>query len=403
MAKRIITDDDKVIDIVTRGVEDVFVKESLISKLKSGKELRIKMGIDPTGPTIHLGRAVVLRKLKAFQDLGHKPVLVIGDFTTQIGDPSDKLEKRPMLSLSQVKENMKNYKKIIGKVIDLSRAEVHFNSRWLNKLNFQQVAELAESFTVQQMLARRNFSDRYESGQEISLREFLYPLMQGFDSVAIKADVELGGFDQLFNLKAGRVIQRHFKQTEQDVMTLQMLEGTDGRKMSTSWGNVVNITDEPFLMYGKIMALKDELIEKYFLLCTDFSLKEIASLKGIIKTNPKDAKMSLAREIVAIYHGPEEAKKAEDDWKRAFEQKTIPESAKKVTLKIKAPLADIAIKNGLVESKSEFFRLVKDGAITFSVKGTEKKIIDPKSLVSESGDLKVGKKRFLSITIQKKK
>jgi tyrosyl-tRNA synthetase len=216
----------------------------------------------------------VLRKLRAFQDLGHIVVFIIGDFTAQIGDPSDKLEKRPMLTAEAIKHNLKTYKEQVGKIIDLSKAEFHYNSTWLSKLRFQEIAELAESFSVQQMTARRNFKDRFDKGEEVSLREFLYPLMQGYDSVAINADVELGGFDQLFNVKAGRVVQKHYGKPEQDVLTVQMLEGTDGRKMSSSWGNIIAIVDEPNDMYGKIMSVRDDLLTKYFLLCTDLSEEE---------------------------------------------------------------------------------------------------------------------------------
>ena len=236
---------EKIEEILNRGTEDIIDKKHLKEALLSKKKLNIKFGIDPTGPKIHLGRAVVLRKLKKFQELGHKVILIIGDFTAQIGDPSDKLGKRPMLDAATIKKNLKDYKKSLGKIIDLRRTTFKYNSKWLSKLNLKELALLAESFSVQQMLARRNFKDRYESQGEISLREFLYPIMQGYDSVKIKSDVEIGGFDQLFNLKAGRIIQRHYGQPEQDVLTCQMLEGTDGRKMSTSWGNVINITDEP--------------------------------------------------------------------------------------------------------------------------------------------------------------
>src|SRR3989338_3818860 len=228
--EEVITDQSKIDELLARGVEEIFVKEHLREALLSGRQLRIKLGIDPTGPAIHLGRAIPLRKLRAFQDLGHKAVLIIGDFTAKIGDPSDKLAKRPMLSEKQIKENLKTYKKQLGKIVDLKNAEFKFNSKWLGKLGFREISQLAESFSVQQMLARRNFKERFQAGDEIGLRELTYPLMQGYDSVAVKADVELGGFDQLFNLKAGRIIQKHYGQKEQDILTLQMLEGTDGRK-----------------------------------------------------------------------------------------------------------------------------------------------------------------------------
>ncbi|MEK7081658.1 MAG: tyrosine--tRNA ligase, partial [Patescibacteria group bacterium] len=267
-------------ELLTRGVEEVFVRESLKQKLLSGKQLRVKFGIDPTGAKIHIGRAITLWKLRAFQELGHKIVLIIGDFTAQIGDPSDKLSKRPMLSKEQVQENFKDYKNQIGKILDLSKVEFVYNGDWLGKLGFQEISELAEGFSVQQMTARRNFKERLDKGEEVSLREFMYPLMQGYDSVVVKADVEIGGTDQLFNLKAGRVIQKHYGQVEQDIMTLKMLSGTDGRKMSTSWGNVITIVDEPDDMFGKIMSVRDDLILDYFLLCTDTPVEEIEKVKS---------------------------------------------------------------------------------------------------------------------------
>jgi len=391
---KINTDSKKIKEILERGVEDVFVKASLEKKLKSGKELRVKLGFDPTGSKIHIGRAIVLRKLRKFQELGHKVVFIVGDFTARIGDPSDKLEKRPMLTEAKIKENLKDYKKQVGKIIDLSKAEFHFNSKWLGKLNFKEISELAESFTVQQMLARRNFKDRYEKGEEISIREFLYPLLQGYDSVQVKADVELGGFDQLFNLKAGREIQKHFKQAEQEVLTTHMLEGTDGRKMSTSWGNVINIVDEPNEMFGKIMSLVDELIPKYFLLCTDWSKEKIEKMKKEMKSeklNPKDAKLELAEEIVKIYHGEKRAKEAREEWIRVFSKKELPEIS---DLKIKEAHIDLVgiVVRVLKISKSAAWRLIDGGG----VKVNGKKEINKKKPFTDSNDgdiITIGKKK----------
>jgi tyrosyl-tRNA synthetase len=223
---KVITDEKRIDDILNIGTKDIFVKEHLKNRLMSGKVLRVKFGIDPTGPKIHLGRAIPLRKLRQFQDLGHKVVLIVGDFTATIGDPSDKLEKRPMLTEADIKKNMKDYKNQLGKIIDLRKAEFVYNSKWLKKLGFREISKLAESFTVQQMSGRRNFKDRLDKEEEVSLREFLYPLMQGYDSVAVKSDIEIGGFDQLFNLKAGRIIQKHYDMPEQDVLTIEMLESS---------------------------------------------------------------------------------------------------------------------------------------------------------------------------------
>jgi tyrosyl-tRNA synthetase len=387
---KVITDEKKIDEILSRGVEDIFVKEHLKKRLLSGKVLRIKFGIDPTGPKIHLGRAVPLQKLRQFQNLGHKIILIVGDFTATIGDPSDKLEKRPMLTEKQIKTNMKDYAKQLGRIIDLKKTEFKYNSKWLGKLGFGEISELAESFSVQQMSNRRNFKDRIEKEEEISLREFLYPLMQGYDSVVVKADVEIGGFDQLFNLKAGRIIQRHYKMPEQDVLTVSMLEGTDGRKMSTSWGNVVNITDEPNDIFGKIMAVRDELISKYFKLCTNISDSEIPQTE-----NPRDAKMRLAFEIVKIYHGEKKAKEAQDFFVNTFQKREIPEVMEEIKSGVGEMLSEVLVKNKVLSSKGEWRRLVLGNAIHDLDK--HKNIEDQNIKITENMTLKIGKKRFIKI------
>lgn len=396
--QKINTDLEKIEDILTRGVEDVFVIESLKKRLLSGKQQRVKLGFDPTGSKIHIGRAVILRKLKAFQDLGHKVVFIVGDFTAEIGDPSDKLEKRPMLDRSKILENLKDYKNQVGKIIDISKAEFCFNSKWLSKLGFHEIGQLAESFSVQQMSNRRNFKDRLEKGEEVSLREFLYPIMQGYDSVVVNADIELGGFDQLFNLKAGRIIQRHYGKLEQDVLTIKMLEGTDGRKMSTSWGNVINIVDEPNDMFGKVMSVKDELIVKYFTLCTDLSMREIAEIENSMNSgvNPRDLKVKLAHEIVKIYHGSKKADTARENFENTFSKGGIPDEVIEVGATRGEKLIDVLLDNKIINSKSEFRRLVYEGAVTNM--DTENKITDPE-LISISGTYKVGKRRFIKIVV----
>lgn len=395
---KIDTDPKKIQTILERGVEDIFIKEELEKKLKSGRQLIIKLGFDPTGPKIHIGRAVVLRKLKAFQELGHQVVFIVGDFTAQVGDPSDKLEKRPMLSKEDIEKNIKDYKKLVGKIIDVKKAKFVYNSKWLSKLGFQEISQLAESFTVQQMSSRRNFKDRLEKGEEVSLREFLYPLMQGYDSVMVKADVELGGFDQLFNLKAGRIIQKYYHQPEQDVLTVQMLEGLDGRKMSTSWGNVVNIDDEPEEMFGKIMSLKDELIVKYFTLCTDLDEERIKEIEKELKEgkNPRDVKMDLAYEVVCLYHSNEEADKAKTYFVSAFQKREVPEEVREIKAGKGEFLSEVLLRSGLVKSKSDFRRLVEEGAI--SEEG-ERKINDPYYRLEKEEVFKVGKKNFVKIKV----
>lgn len=387
------TNPEKIEEILSRGVEDCFVKEDLKKDLLSGRQLRIKFGIDPTGPKIHIGRAIPLRKLRQFQLLGHQIVLIIGDFTAQIGDPSDKLSKRPMLTRELIEENMRDYKAQIGKIIDIDKVEFVYNSDWLRPLGFQEICELAESFTVQQMVARRNFAERIENGEEVSLRELMYPLMQGYDSVAINADVEIGGFDQLFNLKAGRYIQKHYGKKEQNVLTIQMLEGTDGRKMSTSWGNIITVVDEPNDMYGKIMSLKDELIIKYFTLTTDLSLEEVAKIEKAITAgeNPKIHKMRLARELVTMYHSEKAAAKAEEQFESVFTKGALPETILELpytTIDVPAELKKLS----LIESKSEWTRLIKEKAISVH----EGEVIeDVKWTPKEPCVLKIGKRRFV--------
>lgn len=385
--------------LVTRGVTEAIDRDHLVSELRSGRALRVKLGIDPTGPNIHLGRAIPLRKLRAFQDMGHKAVLIVGDFTAQIGDPSDKLDKRPMLTRERIKEYLAGYKKQLGKIIDLSRAEFYFNSKWLGKLGFGEIAALAECFSIGQMLERRNFKERFERQEEISLREFMYPLMQGYDSVAVKADVELGGFDQLFNLMAGRVIQKNYGQKEQDIMTFEMLEGTDGRKMSSSWGNVITVTDLPKDMFGKIMSLKDEFISKYFLLCTDVSENDIEKMEKDMKNgglNPRDAKMRLGKEIVAIYHSWADAERAAEEFDSVFKNKELPSDIEEISLAADSMNAvDILVFSGLSSSKSEARRLVEQGGLKIN----GERITDPDAVIAIADGvvIQAGKRRFAKI------
>ncbi|MEK7185628.1 MAG: tyrosine--tRNA ligase [Patescibacteria group bacterium] len=414
------TDSQKIEEILTRGVEEIFVRESLEAKLKSGRRLKVKLGFDPTGAKIHLGRAITLWKLRALQDLGHEIIFIVGDFTARIGDPSDKIEKRPMLTTDDIKKNLRTYKEQIGKIINLSGsnpAKFLFNSTWLAKLSFADVAELAESFSVQQMSNRRNFKERFEKGVEISLREFLYPLMQGYDSVAVKADIEIGGFDQLFNLKAGRIVQKHYgvhggsrEQDVQDVLTTKMLLGTDGRKMSTSWGNVINITDEPADMFGKIMSLRDDLIADYFLLCTKASAAELARVSARLgkssgatgsenqpAENPRDVKIDLAKAIVALYHGEKAATQAAEKFASTFSEKKVPDDLPPIEAASGALLIDLVLSAGLVESKTEFRRLIQEGAITNTETGEQ--VTDSNFAVKTNTTFKIGKRRFAKVVV----
>lgn len=395
---KVVTDEAKIDELLSRGVEDIFVKEEFKKDLLSGRQLRVKLGIDPTGPKIHLGRAIPLRKLRELQKMGHQVVLIVGDFTAQVGDASDKSDKRPMLTRAQIDDNLKDYKSQISKIIDISKTEFVYNSDWLSKLSFEEVTKLAECFSVQQMLARRNFKDRYEKGVEISLREFLYPMMQGYDSVAVKADVELGGFDQLFNLKAGRTVQEYYGQQKQHIMVGTMLEGTDGRKMSSSWGNVITVVDEPFDMFGKLMAVRDELIIKYFTLCTDLSLEEIATIEKALADgeNPKDIKLRLATEIVTLYHTEKDAALAKNSWIETFSKGGVPESIPEIHTTEGALLVDVLLAEGIVSSKTDWRRLVDDGAVA----DTDGVAVTDVKEVARNAVFKIGKKRFVKIIVQ---
>lgn len=315
---------DLIQELLTRGVDEVIDKEELEQALKSGKKLRVKLGIDPTSPNIHIGRAVVLWKLRAFQELGHKVIFIVGDFTGLIGDTSDKDTERPMLSAQVIKKNLKTYFKQALKILDPKKTETYYNSAWLKKLGFIEIGKMADLFGLHEFESRENIAKRLKAGKRISLRELLYPLMQGYDSVAIKADVELGGTDQRFNLLAGRTIQPAYGQKPQNILITQLMEGTDGRKMSSSWGNVINITDEPKDMFGKVMSISDELIKKYFVLATRVSLEKIDE---IIKTNlnPRDQKLELAFAITALYYGEKIASEAQQAFVSQFSKGELPE------------------------------------------------------------------------------
>jgi len=404
---KINTDSKKIKEILERGIEQVIDKKNLLKKLKSGKKLRIKLGIDPTGPKIHLGRAIQLWKLRNFQDLGHQIVFIIGDFTGQIGDASDKQAMRKPLTEEEIKENLRTYKKQIGKILDLKKVEFHRNSEWLSKLKIKDFLSLAMSFTAQQMIQRRNFRERWEQNKPIGLHELSYPLLQGYDSVMIKADVEIGGFDQLFNLKMGREMQKIFGQPPQDIMTSQMLYGLDGRKMSTSWGNVINITDNPRNMYGKIMSMKDELIEDYLKLTTRFPLKKIEKIKKDLKEeklNPKEAKSILAKEIIKMYHSKKAGETAEKEFNRVFREKKLPlkipvfKSSKK-----SLPILDLLTKANLASSKNEAKRLILQGGVSIRIKNQELRIKDWRQDIKLKNGmiLQVGKRKFLKIRLVK--
>ncbi len=373
--------DKDVEELLSRGVSEVIGRDELIKKLQGGKKLRVKLGIDPTSPNLHLGRAVPLLKLRDFQKLGHQVVLIVGDFTGVIGDTSDKDSERPMLSKNVIEENKKSYFEQIGKVIDLEKAELRYNSEWLEPLTYREIGEHADQFSVSDFIARENIKRRLDEGKRVSLREVLYPLMQGYDSVAVEADVELGGVDQRFNLLSGRTLQDHFDQEPQGIVMMPLINGLDGRKMSSSWGNTINFTDESNDMYAEVMSLIDEEVENYFKICTRVPLGEV---EETMKLHPKEAKMKLALEITKIYHGEEAAQKAQENFEETFSKGGIPKDIQTVRENKDTPLVEILLKHGVVSSKTEFTRLNNDGAI--------KEI--------ENGVYRVGKHRFLKIDFE---
>ena len=359
------SDTQKRIDaLLTRGVAEILEKESLLKKLNSGKELRIKLGIDPTSPNIHLGRTIPLLKLKDFQDLGHKVILLIGDFTGLIGDTSDKDSERPMLSKEAIALNMKTYTDQAAKILDMSKVEIVYNSTWLSKLSYFDICEQADLFSINQFISRENISKRLDAGKRISLRELMYPLMQGYDSVELKADVELGGTDQKFNLLAGRDLQRHYGQEPQDLIMSPIIEGLDGRKMSSSYGNTVNLFDTPNDMFGKTMSLNDEFIIIYFTFLTRVEMDVIEKYESELKagTNPRDIKILLAKEIITMYHSKEEANKAEQYFVNTFTKKEIPDEMPDFTPSA-YDVMTFLIESGLVESKGEARRVIEQGGV----------------------------------------
>lgn len=389
--------------IILKGSDEAIDSSELENKLKkseeTGKPLTVKLGLDPSAPDIHLGHAVVLRKIKQMQDLGHRAVIIIGDFTGMIGDPTGRSKTRKQLTKEQVVENAKTYEKQIFKILDRSKTQLKFNSEWLEKLNFRDVIELSSKCTVARMMERDDFKKRFSQNQSIGIHEFFYPLMQAYDSVEIKADVELGGTDQRFNILMGRGLQKDFNQESQIALFMPILEGTDGvEKMSKSLGNYVGINEPANDMYVKLMQVPDSLIIKYFDLATDIHPDEIENIKKSLedgKTNPRDVKMRLAREIVALYHDETEALAAEEYFKSVFQKKLIPDDIPKVTLDQNASDVVSAIaKAGLAPSKSEARRLVMQGG----VKLNGEKLTDVKFASFKDGDvIQVGKNKFAKI------
>ncbi|GAA0091364.1 tyrosine--tRNA ligase [Paraclostridium bifermentans] len=397
---------DEQIRIISKGVDEIIGIEDLKNKLeksqKENKPMVVKLGLDPSAPDIHLGHTVVLRKMKQLQDLGHKVIIIIGDFTGKIGDPTGKSKARKALSTEQVLENAKTYEEQILKVLDKEKTEIVFNSKWLSKLSFEEAISLAATTTVARMLEREDFKKRYESQTPISLHEFFYPLMQGFDSVEIKADIELGGTDQRFNVLMGRSLQKEFNQEPQVTIFMPLLEGLDGKdKMSKSLGNYIGIDEQANIMYEKAMTIPDELIIKYFELVTDIHPDIVDKIKLDLeenRVNPRDIKMNLAKEIVKLYHEEEKAIEAENRFKEVFQKGQIPNDIKTVeVLKSEFDLIDELVKNKLVSSKSEVRRLITQGG----VKVNNEKLDDIKNVnINDTMIVQVGKKKFIKICLK---
>ena len=370
------TSDEAIEEVLTRAVVDVIVSDDLKKALKSGRRLRIKLGIDPTGPLLHIGRAVPLFKLRQFQRMGHQIVLIIGNGTGLIGDASDKDSERPLLTSEQIEKNMETYREQVGHILDLDKVEFRYNGDWLLPLTFKDVIRLASRFTVAQMIQRENFSNRWDEGKPIGLHEIMYPLMQGFDSVAINADVEIGGTDQLFNLMAGRTLQEDFGQPPQNILTLNMIPGTDGRKMSTTWGNAVWILDEPRDQFGKIMSMGDHVIPVYMESITAMPMDEVREVeeglqRGVL--HPMDVKKRLAWDIVRMFHGEQAADRARDDFERQFQQRGLPSEIPAVTLERArgdkageqghVGILDLLVNTGLAPNRKQAQRLVEQGGV----------------------------------------
>ena len=390
-------------DIIRRGVEEIIPEEKLAKKIENSieknKPLKIKFGCDPSRPDLHIGHAVLLRKLRQFQDLGHTGILLIGDFTAMIGDPTGKNKTRPQITIEKTKKNAKSYISQAGIVLNKESLEVVYNSDWLGKMKFSDVIKLASKYTVARMLERDDFTNRYERGIPISVHEFLYPLAQGFDSVHLKADVELGGTDQKFNLLVGRDLQKEAGQNPQIIITTPLLEGTDGvDKMSKSYDNYIGLTDSPDDMYGKTLSIPDSMISKYFEFATTIPQDKLDLIKSDLtkgKSNPRDLKRKLGREIVSLYYSNKKAQEAQHNFDKLFIKKDIPDEIDEYSLSEPKKLISIMVGNKLVESNTDAKRMIKQGA----VKLNDNKVSDLHIEINPGEEfvLKVGKRKFLRI------
>jgi len=395
---------DEQLSYLKKGVVDLIREDDLRAKLgraeKTGKPLRVKLGVDPTSPDIHIGHTVVIRKLKAFQDLGHAIIYLIGDFTAMIGDPSGRNVTRPPLSREEIEANAKTYREQVFKLLDPDKTEVRYNSEWMGKFDAADFIKLAAKTTVKQILERDDFEKRMNAHQPISLHELLYPLVQGYDSVALKADVELGGTDQKFNLLSGRNLQREYGQEPQVVITTPLLEGLDGvQKMSKSYGNYIGIDEPASEMFGKVMSISDDLMWRWYELLTDLTPSEISNLRSQIDAgeNPRNIKVALAKSIIKDFHSQADADAAEDEFNRRFVQKEIPEDIEEKTV---APgvhnLAQLLADTGLTASKGEARRLIEQGGVKINSEKATAANVDI-DITSEGVLLQVGKRKFLKV------
>ncbi len=388
-------------DLIKVGTTEIIPEEELLKKIeysyKKNKPLNIKLGCDPSRPDLHIGHSVVISKLRDFQDLGHTTILLIGNFTAMIGDPTGQNKTRPQLTLDESNSNAKSYIEQASKLLDSKKLKVVYNGDWLSKMNFNEIIQLTSKYTVARMLERDDFTKRYNGGQPISLHEFLYPLAQGYDSVHIRADVELGGTDQKFNLLVGRTLQKESGLEPQVIITTPLIEGTDGvEKMSKSYDNYIGFSDAPSDIYGKTLSIPDSLIIKYFEYCTRVEdLKQIKNSLSNGNDNPRDLKRRLARELVSIYYNYECAEKAEQDFDSLFIKKDIPENIKNIKIKITTKIIDIMVSNNMVSSNGEAKRMIKQGA----VKVDNLKISDIQAEINpdDTAILKVGKRKFIKI------
>ena len=394
------------IEILLRGIEEIIPKEEFLAKLKKNKTLRIKVGFDPTAPDLHLGHTVIINKMKLFQDMGHEVIFLIGDFTGSVGDPSGVNETRPVLSKSDLKKNSKTYQKQVFTILDPQKTEIRYNSEWMNKLKPSDFIKLASTQTVARMLERDDFDKRYKSQQPISIHEFLYPLLQGYDSAILKVDVELGGTDQKFNLLMGREVQKHYGLEQQSIMTLPLLEGLDGvKKMSKSLENYIAIEDKADDMFGKIMSISDELMWRYFDLLSFKDSAEIDNLKKDQKNgeNPRNIKFILAQEIVERFHGEKKSKSALNEFLNRFQKGNIRTNIEDISLTLSKDeliLSRVLKDSKLTSSTSEALRMIKQGAV--KIDGEKVLDSDHKITLNEEQIYQVGKKRFRRIKIAKK-